>query len=153
MQRIKRHPQNNPRFEAFFSELNAILKSAGGISSSSWRHIDLQGISSYDELLKILNDQDPNKKIAVADAVGRAGHLLSDEGKKQVISGLCSLLGDIAINDYVYAGFQSDEDCAFFVSATVAEALVRLGYGENVEAVFEKARKAGYEVKECHNIP
>lgn len=156
MRKIEKYLLDDQHFEAFFHELKEILIRTGGINSSSWKRAaaqHLQGMASYHELLRVLDDEDPNTRILVADVIGRVRHSLTEQGKEQIISRLCRLLGDPATNDYGYAGFQSDEDSVYFVSGTAAESLVRLGYAENVHAVFAKARKAGFEVEECYNIP
>ena len=138
-----------------FIKLRNIIRKRIDPSYSTWERDAarrLQWVSSYEDILDCLNDRDPNLRIVAAVILGCIKNVIDDEMEKQIILALLNLLSDSAMNQYEYGSFQSDEDSAYYVSATAAESLVLLGYAENIQAVFDKARKEGFEVSECKNI-
>jgi hypothetical protein len=66
---------------------------------------------------------------------------------------LQQLLADSSANEFEYGVWQNDDESVFFVSATAAEALAKLGYAEDSAAVFETARVHGIGVKKTTNRP
>lgn len=134
----------------FTLEFRDELRRAVGPFSSPWERAvarRLQWVSSHEDLLDVLHDNDANKRLVAARLLGVTWHLLNPAGRQDVIRGLLPLLGDRACNEYDYGGPQSDEeDAPVYVSETAAAALVRLGYAANVDAVFETARAAGHTV-------
>ncbi len=137
-----------------FLKFRDVLRGFANPQLATWERAaaqQLQWASSYVDLLDVLVDPDPNRRIVAADLLGRIGEFLIEEAKERVISELCHLLGDPAINQIAVDALQADEDSASYVSATAAEALVRLGYAEGVVKAFERARREGFKVEETHN--
>lgn len=112
----------------------------------------LQWVSAAEELLEVLHDDDPNRRILAARLLGGAADLLSDAGRTQAVQALLPLLADGAQNQYAYSGYQGDDESATFVSATAADALAQLGYAPDAAAVFEEARRAGLPVEVRQNV-
>lgn len=138
----------------YFLRFRDILSRAVSITGSTWQRAaarELQWANSHEDLLEVLDDEDPNRRIVAAQVVGQTGDLTSEEGKAQIIKKLLCLLSDTDFNQYQYGGFQSDEDSITYVSVTAAESLRQLGYAENIGAVFEKARMEGYKVEDHRN--
>jgi glucose-1-phosphate thymidylyltransferase len=130
-------------------EFREELRKAVSPLHSPWQRAaarQMEWVSAPEDLLDVLHDTDPDKRIVAALLLGRTGHLLSHEGKQAVISELIHLLSDTACNQYDYGGFQSDEEDAVFVSNSAATALSSLGYENDVSAVFKKARSDGFNV-------
>lgn len=146
-----RHPRlGGPDFFA----IRNIVRTKFDSKYSTWEKRALhlvELVSSYAELLDYLGDPDPNLRIVAAIIIGHLDDLIGPNQKAYVIPALCNLLNDDAQNQ-LDGSFQSDEDTVYFVSATAAESLVRLGYEENVHAVTVKAKKEGFKVKERINI-
>ena len=122
---------------------------AGLMSSWNWEaHAarQLRWVSSYDDLLEVLHDDDPNRRIVAAEVLGRAGDLLSEEGHQRVVRGLLELLSDGALNEYGYGAAPEEEEFIVRVSSAAAEGLVHLGYAKTVDAVLARARNEGLDI-------
>ncbi len=126
-----------------------------GLRSATWEGAtarELQWASSHLDLLDVLADANPNRRIVAATFLARAGEILTEASRETVVQALCGLLKDPRMNEISVDGSMDDENTAIFVSASAAEALARLGYAEDAEAVFEKAQKNGIEVAVKRNI-
>jgi len=131
-----------------------IRESIASLKFSTWQRPavqQLQWVSSHLDLLDVIDDPDPNVRITSAQLLGRTGALLTDEGRKQIIDGLLRLLADGKSNVLPADGFQGDDDSVFFVSATAAESLRKLGYADNLDAVFQRAGTEGFTVCKRRN--
>lgn len=100
----------------------------------------IQWVGSHQDLLEVLHDSDPNKRILAAQLLGNTGHLLDAEGQDEVMKGLVRLLDDGQCHQQGYGG-SDDEDEAVYVRDVTAKALVKLGYGTSREDVFAKYRQ------------
>ncbi len=112
----------------------------------------LQWISSYEDVIDALKDDDINLRIVAANLLGDMKRLLDKQEKNYIINSLKELLTDGNQNQINYGGFQSDEDEVYYVSATAAVSMVKLGYAENIDTVYAKAKKEGLRVSEMRNI-
>lgn len=136
-------------------KLREILRRYVGVESSTWERMtsrQLQWISTCDDLIDILSDDNPNRRIVASIVLGHAMELASAETKKLTIEALCKLLADPCVNQCAYAAFQEDDDNIVYVSTTAAEALQRIGYAKDLMGVFQRARQEGYSVvdpKQC----
>lgn len=138
-----------------FVKIRKMLRNNFSLKNSTWETEAtrrLQWVSSHEDLLDCLNDDDPNLRIVVASLLGNMKYLIDPIDVKHVISSLLILLADNSQNEIDYGGFMSDDSEVYFVSACAAKSLVHLGYAEDEQAVFEKARKEGIKVEERRNI-
>ena len=112
----------------------------------------LQWVSSYEDVIDALKDDQINLRIVAANILGDMKKLLDKQEKSYIINKLKELLSDGNQNQIDYGIFQSDEDEVYYVSATAAGSLVKLGYAENIDTVYAKAKKEGLPVSEMRNI-
>ena len=137
-----------------FIALRDILRKSTSRTHSDWEGAaarQLQWVSSYLDLLDVLADADPNRRIVAAGILGRSGALFSPQATDQVIRALCGLLGDRAMNRIPTDGYQMDEESMSFVSVAAAEALAKLGYARTPSDVFHRGREEGLTVFEAQN--
>ena len=134
-----------------FLELRKVLRRLVSPVYSTWEREagqQIQWATTWENLLEFLDDPDPNRRIVAAQVLGHIKHLLAQEARSRVVEELLRLLGDEAVNQITYGGFQGDEDSVCRVSSVAAEALVHLGYAATVDGVFEKAHVRGAKVVE-----
>jgi len=112
----------------------------------------LQWVSSYEDLIDALKDDDINLRIVSANILGDMQNLLNEPEKNYIINKLKELLADDNQNQIDYGGFQSDEDEVYYVSATAAVSMAKLGYAENIDTVYAKAKNEGLPVSEMRNV-
>jgi glucose-1-phosphate thymidylyltransferase len=124
-------------------------------SSTTWERKaarELLWVTSHLDLINVLEDEDPNKRIVAADLLGRIKDLLSQDGRGAAIQALLPLLEDASPNSLPYGGgFESDEESITYVSATAANSLVQLGYATDNAAVYERAQQHGVAVRVTRN--
>lgn len=136
-------------------ELTSILRRFVQVAHATWEKSAARWIEgtvgSYESLLEILRDADPNKRIVAARMLGLSKHLLDASSRDRVIEDLVRLLSDPATNDIGYDSWQGDDESMVYVSATAAETLVRFDYAPDAAAVFARARQEGAPVAECYN--
>lgn len=86
----------------------------------------LQWVSSHHDLLDVLHDADPNKRIIAARLLGLTGHLLDAAGLEEVRQGLARRKDDQQENHYGMSSSDDDEQ-QVRVADVVGQALRRLG--------------------------
>ena len=101
----------------------------------------LRSIDSYEEFLNLLNDQDPNIRIFALDVIGRYGYLLSNQGQLNIRPMLHILLSDNTSNDYMYGGFQDEDESLSTVARMAKNALISLDCAANSQKPSIKDHK------------
>ncbi|MBN2411106.1 hypothetical protein JXQ31_05385 [candidate division KSB1 bacterium] len=137
-----------------FIKIRELVRKKFG-SYSTWENEAarrLQWISSYEDVIDALRDDDINLRIVAANILGDMKKLLDKQEKSYIINKLKELLADGSQNQIDYGGFQSDEDEVYYVSATAAGSMAKLGYADNIDTVFAKAKKEGLRVSEMRNV-
>ncbi len=134
-----------------FLAIRDMVRHLASPAFSTWERSaarELQWVTSHEQLQAVLDDEDPNRRIIAAMLLGHAAWLLSEEGQADVIRSLLERLADPGFNQYEYASHQEDEDTIVYVSVTVAESLVRIGYADSVQGVFRRASEEGHPTGE-----
>lgn len=98
----------------------------------------LRSIDSYEAFLNLLNDRDPNIRIFALDVIGRCGYLLSNQGQLNIRPMLHILLSDNASNDYMYGGFQDEDESLNTVARAAQNALISLDCATNSQKSSKK---------------
>jgi glucose-1-phosphate thymidylyltransferase len=109
-------------------ELREVLRKRVDTARSTWERRaarELQWVSSHEDLTEALSDRDINRSILAAELLGNTGHLLSPEGRQQVINALTAYVNDPRINDIGDSPFQMDEDDAPISLGKTAAAAIR----------------------------
>jgi glucose-1-phosphate thymidylyltransferase len=117
-------------------ELRQIVRTMVSTQFSTWeREVakSLQWVNSWEDLLEMMDDKDPNLRILAADLAGRIGDFLTPDAQAVIRDKLQDLLQDNRPNDYEYGGFQSDEDSMILVSDAAAESLAKLNKASESE--------------------
>lgn len=113
-----------PNALAFREELRKMI----GPFNEPWQRAaasQLQWVSSHDDLLEVLHDTDPNKRIVAAQLLAGIAHLLNAEGRDEVVQGLMRLQDDRQCHNFGY-GSSDDEEDAVYVSDVATRALAQL---------------------------
>jgi glucose-1-phosphate thymidylyltransferase len=109
-------------------ELREVLRKRVDTAHATWERRaarELQWVSSHEDLIEALGDRDINRSILAAELLGNIGHLLSPEGRAQVITALTAHINDPRINDISDSQFQMDEDDAPVSLGKTAAAAIR----------------------------
>jgi glucose-1-phosphate thymidylyltransferase len=137
-------------------ELRQIVRRMVGGSYSTWERDaakSLQWINSWEDVIEMMDHEDPNIRILSAELAGRISGMIDQNANAPLVSKLLTLLKDNSENLYQYAVRQSDEDdSSILVSEVAADSLVKLGYAKTRKDVFARARREGHEVR-CRCLP
>ena len=109
--------------------------------------INLEGKSVVDVCLDILDgkyfsmmDDDRELQMSTCFFLGKN----SSMGNQKVINGLLKKLNDTRPVHEYYDDFERGTSGSdYYVSACAAEVLVKLGYGDNLKQVYQKAKREG----------
>jgi NDP-sugar pyrophosphorylase family protein len=125
-------------------DLRDIVRRMVSEKHSTWERDaakSLQWVNSWEDVIEMMDHDQPNNRILAADLAGRIGSMVDQDAQDALVRKLLMHLNDDKQNEYQYGRFQSDEESSVLVSEAAADSLAKLGYAKTRADVFTRARQ------------